>query len=141
MGAMGLDYEGMTYIYLWYSNGFIILLDGMVFNQYSMYQSDVQIKQMQPINNGLQVIACTEDGKLMILSGIETKSIKLLKRLNISKVESISNFLVTQRSDPGKNDYDLALSTNKGLIFVKLVCPFGKYNQSQIQLNLQEDIP
>jgi hypothetical protein len=95
---------------------------------------------MQSINNGLQVLACTDDGNLLIFSGIETKSIKLLKRLNINKVESISNFVITKRSDPGKNDYDLALCTNEGLVFVKLVCPFGRYNQFQIQLNQEEDI-
>jgi chaperonin GroEL (HSP60 family) len=113
----------------------------MVFKQYSVYQSEVQIKQMQPINNGLHVLACTDDGNLLIFSGIETKSIKLLKRLNVNKIESISNFVITKRSEPGKNDYDLALNTNEGLVLVKLVCPFGRYNQFQIQLNQEEDIP
>ena len=96
---------------------------------------------MVQINNGLQVLACTDDGSLLIFSGIETKSIKLLKRLCINKIEIISNFLITKRSDPGKNDYDLALCTNEGPVFVKLVCPFGKYSQFQIQLNQEEDIP
>jgi hypothetical protein len=31
IGAMGLDYLTMKYIYLWFSNGTIILIDGMLF--------------------------------------------------------------------------------------------------------------
>jgi hypothetical protein len=41
---MGLEYNGRSYIYLWFSSGTVILVDGTTFKELSTYSSDQQIK-------------------------------------------------------------------------------------------------
>jgi hypothetical protein len=43
-GSMGLEYNGRSYIYLWFSSGTLILVDGSTFKELSTYSSDKQIK-------------------------------------------------------------------------------------------------
>ena len=43
-GSMGLEYNGRSYIYLWFSSGTVILVDGTTFKELSTHSSDQQIK-------------------------------------------------------------------------------------------------
>jgi len=58
-GGMGLEVDGYHYIYLLFSQGDIILIDGTNFKQISQYSNDSSIINMIPFNDNEMILAYT----------------------------------------------------------------------------------
>jgi len=101
-GAIGMEYAGSQYVYLWFSSGSIVLVDGLTTQLLSSFAlSDYQqITCMIPFDNGKFIIVGNSDGNLIIISGPQDESIKMIKKVKIPIDEniSISNIVLTSRS-------------------------------------------
>ena len=125
-----MEKHGKQYIYLWFSSGDIILVDGLTFKQLShlKLENDVQLNSLLSLNPSeaadIYLLAGLSQGTLLVLSGPSSSdeeqaaSIKLVKKLKIPGMDAdIGSMIVTSRGDR-QGLVEVAVCSEDGLRFV-----------------------
>ena len=84
-----------------------------------MALDDCTVSQMITFKNTQYILASCTNGTLLVLSGPQSNSIQLYKRLKLDTDLDIINMILTSRTTD--NALDLALGTEQGLQFATLI--------------------
>ena len=77
--SYGFQYKGKEFIFLSFSSGEIILIDGISLNLLSQmsFEDNQQVKSMLAFNQGEYILMASSEGTLFVTTGLENNSIKL----------------------------------------------------------------
>ena len=70
--SYGFDYKGKEFIFLSFSSGEILLIDGISLKQLSQtsFENDKQVKSMLAFNQGEYILLASADGTLFVITGL-----------------------------------------------------------------------
>lgn len=135
--SYGFDYNGKEFIFLSFSSGEILLIDGISLKLLSQmsFENSQNVKSMLAFNQGEYILMASTEGTLFVINGLQNNSIKLVKKLKITDMDhDIRQVSVTSRTNG--NQLDLAISTDKGLFFASLAfSTIGRATQFTVKLS------
>ena len=70
--SFGFEYKGKEFIFLSFSSGEILLIDGISLKQLSQtsFENDKQVKSMLAFNQGEYILLASSEGTLFVITGL-----------------------------------------------------------------------
>ena len=70
--SYGFEYKGKEFIFLSFSSGEILLIDGMTLKQLSQtsFENDKQVNSMLAFNQGEYILLASAEGTLFVITGL-----------------------------------------------------------------------
>jgi hypothetical protein len=70
--SYGFEYKGKEFIFLSFSSGEILLIDGISLKQLSQtsFENDKQVKSMLAFNQGEYILLASSEGTLFVITGL-----------------------------------------------------------------------
>jgi hypothetical protein len=134
--SYGFEYKGKEFIFLSFSSGELLLIDGISLKLLSQmsFENDQQVNSMLAFSQGEYILMASTEGTLFVITGLQNDSIKLVKKLKIIDMDhDIRQVSMTSRSND--KQLELTISTDKGLFFASLAfSTIGRATQFTVKL-------